>query len=421
MDILVLMAEEIITGLDIGSSHIRIVVGQSMPGEDGKPKLHITGAVDVESSGMHKGSISSMEDAVSSISKVLERAERMTGVAINAAWISIAGHNILVQESRGVVGVSRPDGEINEEDVERAIDAARTVATPSNYEILHVLPKSFTVDGQQGIKDPVGMNGIRLEVDALIIQTLSSQIKNLTKSIYRTGLEIDDLVFGPLATAESVLTQRQKELGVCVIDIGASTTSIAVFEEGDIFHTAVLPIGGDHITNDIAIGLRTSLEVAEKVKMAVGQAVPDHVNKKDEFSLREFGSSEEEFAKSRFIAEIIEARAEEIFERVDDELRKIDRSGMLPVGVVLTGGTMKLSGMVDVGKRILRLPAVVGRPVDISSVIDEVQDPAYATAVGLAVWGFAISSVSRKRFKLSIKGVDQVADQMRKWLKSLIP
>ena len=415
------MAEEIITGLDVGSSHIRIVVGQAIPGEDGKPKFHVTGAVSVPSSGIHKGSISSMEDAVSSISKALERAERMTGAAINSAWVSIAGHNILVQESRGVVGVARPDGEIREEDVERAIEAARTVATPSNYEILHVLPKSFTVDGQQGIKDPVGMNGIRLEVDAVIIQTLTSQIKNVTKSIYRTGLEIDDLVFAPLATSESVLTQRQKELGVCVVDIGASTTTLAVFEEGDILHTAVLPIGGDHITNDIAIGLRTSLEVAERVKMTIGNAMPDDVNKKDEFSLAQFGSSEEEIIKARFIAEIIEARAEEMFEQVDDELRKIDRSGMLPVGVVLTGGTMKLTHMVDVAKRVLRLPAMIGVPVDVSSVIDEVKDPSYATAVGLAVWGFAIRSISRKKFRMNIKGVDEVANQMRKWLKSLIP
>ena len=362
-----------------------------------------------------------MEDAVSSISKALERAERMTGTAVNSAWISIAGHNILVQESRGVVGVARPDGEIREEDVNRAIEAARTVATPSNYEILHVLPKSFTVDGQQGIKDPVGMNGIRLEVDAVIIQTLSSQIKNVTKSVYRTGLEIEDLVFAPLATAESVLTQRQKELGVCVVDIGASTTSLAVFEEGDILHTAVLPIGGDHITSDIAIGLRTSLEVAERVKIALGYAVAEGVSKKDEFTLSDFGSSESELIKTRFIAEVIEARAEEIFEQVDDELRKIDRSGMLPVGVVLTGGTMKLPGMVEVAKRSLRLPAAIGVPVDVSSVIDEARDPAYATAVGLAVWGFAIRSVSRRKFRLNIKGVDQVADQMRKWLKSLIP
>ncbi|MDP2631870.1 MAG: cell division protein FtsA [Candidatus Uhrbacteria bacterium] len=415
------MADEIITGVDIGSSRIRVVVGQSVPMEDGRAGLHITGAVEVPSSGIHKGSVTSMEDAVSSISKALESAERMTGLALNKAWVSIAGHNILVQDSRGVVGVARQDGEIKSDDVERAIEAARTVATPSNYEILHVIPKSFTVDGQRGIKDPVGMNGIRLEVDAVIIQTLSSQIKNLTKSVYRTGLDIEDLVFAPLATAEAVLTQRQKELGVCVLDIGATTTTMAVFEEGDMLHTAVLPVGGDHFTNDIAIGLRTSLEVAEAVKLKMGHAVPDEVDRKDQFSIKDFGSTEDEVIKSKFISEIIEARAEEIFEVVDDELRKIDRSGMLPVGVVLAGGTVKLGGIVDVAKRVLRLPVSIGAIQGVSSVIDEVRDPAFSTAVGLCIWGFEIRSTRGSKFSFKIGNLSNITGQAKKWIRSLIP
>ena len=416
------MVEELIAGLDLGSSHIRVVVGQAVPSEEGRPQLHIIGAVSVPSEGIHKGSISSMEDAVSSISKVLERTERMTGVAVNSAWVSIAGHHIFVQESRGVVGVSRSDGEIREDDVERAIEAARTVATPSNYEILHVIPKSFTVDGQQGIKDPVGMNGIRLEVDAVIIQTLSSHIKNLTKSVYRTGLNIDDLVFTPLATAEAVLTNRQKELGVCVIDIGASTTTMVIFEEGDILHTAVLPVGGDHITNDVAIGLRTSLEVAEDVKVKIGHAVPDDVHRKESYMMSDFGSSEEEEVKTRFVAQVIEARVEELFEAVDDELRKIDRSGMLPVGAVLTGATMNLPGVTDVAKRVLRLPVTAGQVIGVSSVIDEVKDPGYATAVGLAIWGHSIRSSQRRGLSfLKWDGFGKVGEQLRTWLKSLVP
>jgi cell division protein FtsA len=416
------MAEEIITGVDIGSSKIRVVVGQVMPEERGKSSLHIIGAIEEVSQGVHKGSISSMDDAVTSISRALEKAERMTGLAINSAWVSIAGHHILVQESRGVVGVSKQDGEIREDDVDRAIEAARTVATPSNYEILHVIPKSFTIDAQKGIKDPVGMTGIRLEVDAVIIQTLSSQIKNLTKSVYRTGLDIDDLVFSPLATAEAVLTSRQKDLGVVVVDIGATTTTMAVFEEGDILHVAVLPIGGDHITNDVAIGLRTSLDVAEDVKVRIGHASPEAVHSKVEYKLSDFGSAEEDVIKKKFVAEIIKARTEEIFEAVDDELRKIDRSGMLPVGAVLTGETVKLEGLTDVAKNVLRLPVSVGVPEAVSSVIDEVKDAGYATAVGLAIWGFSIrSNTSKGLFQLKFGGVDQVADQLRKWIKSLIP
>lgn len=420
----VFMAEGTIVGLDIGSSSVRVAVAQPLPGEDGKPRLHVIGAVALPSEGIHKGTVSSMEEAVSSISKVLERAERMTGVPLNSAWVSIAGQNILVQESRGVVGVTRPDGEIREDDVERAMEAARAVATPSNFEILHVIPKSFTVDGQRGIKDPVAMNGIRLEVDAVIIQALSSHIKNLTKSIYRTGLDIDDLVYAPLATAEAVLTQRQKELGVCVVNIGAGATTLAVFEEGDLIHTAVLPIGGDRITSDVGTILRIPPEVAEKVKLTYGHAVPDAVDRKQVFSLQEIGADIDEVVKRRFIAEIIESRVEELFEAVDAELRKVDRSGMLPVGVMLTGGGAKLEGMSEVARRVLRLPCALGVPVAVSSVIDEVHDPAFATAIGLTVWGYTIKGMNTNRFgKLfnKFKSVDKVAEQIGKWFKSLVP
>ncbi|MFH1433540.1 MAG: cell division protein FtsA, partial [Candidatus Uhrbacteria bacterium] len=208
------MADDIITGLDIGSHAIRIAVGQIVPTTDQKEQVHIIGAVEVPSEGVNKGTITAIEDATSATSKALEMAERLTGWPVNAAWVGISGSHIMTEESKGVVGVARSDGEIREEDVGRAIEAARTVATPTNYEILHVIPKSFTVDGQRGIKDPVGMSGIRLEVDAVIIQGLTAQIKNLTKCVYRTGLEIEDLVFSVLACAEAVVTNRQKDLGV---------------------------------------------------------------------------------------------------------------------------------------------------------------------------------------------------------------
>jgi cell division protein FtsA len=419
------MADEIITGLDIGTSTIRVAVCKTAQGEDGKPKLHVIGAIASPSAGMHRGAVSSMEDAVSAVSKALEKAERMTGAGLNSAWVSIAGQSILVQESRGAVAVARPESEISEDDVERSMEAARTVAVPSNYEILHVIPKGFAVDGQRGVKDPVGMTGIRLEVDAVIIEALNSHMKNLTKCVYRTGLDIDDLVYAPLATAEAVLTQRQKELGVCLVTVGSATTSLAVFEEGDLLHTAVLPIGGDHVTNDIAIGLRTSIEIAEQVKLAYGHAVPDAVDRKEQFVLRDFGAESDDVIKRRFVTEIIEARMEELFESLDNELRKIDRSGMLPVGAVFTGGAMKMEGAIDVAKRVLRLPCALGTPVAVSSVIDEAHDPAFATAIGLAAWGHGIKEMSGGRFNfgkiLRLKSVDRVAEQLRKWMKSLIP
>jgi cell division protein FtsA len=387
------MPEEIFTGLDVGTYAIRVAVGKLVPSPEGGEQIHMIGAVEVPSSGISKGTITNLEDAVSSISRALEQAERITGVPLNKAWVGINGAHIISQESRGVIGVGRSDGEIRDEDVERAIEAARTVATPTNYEIIHVIPKSFTVDGQRGVKDPVGMNGIRLEVDAIIIQGLGSQIKNLTKAIYRTGMDIEDLVFGVLATAEAVVSERQKELGVCVVNIGAATTNIVVYEDGEVLHTAVLPIGSDHVTSDIAIGLRTSIEVAEQVKLHYSTCIPDEVSKKEEVNLGELGAPEEEIVGRRFVADITEARVQEIFEHVDRELKKIDRSGMLPAGVILTGGGSKLSGMMDAAKSYLRLPVSLGTPLGVTSVIDRVNDPSMSTAIGLVLWGRHIRGV----------------------------
>ncbi len=419
------MSEEIFTGLDVGTYAIRVAVGKLIPTPDGGEQIHIIGAVEVPSAGVSKGTITNLEDAVSSVSRALEQAERITGVPLNKAWVGINGNHIISQESRGVVGVGRSDGEIREEDVERSIEAARTVATPTNYEIIHVIPKNFTVDGQRGVKDPVGMNGIRLEVDALIIQGLGSQIKNLTKTVYRTGLDIEDLVFSILATAEAVVSDRQKDLGVCVVNIGASTTSLVVYEEGDVLHTAVLPMGSDHITSDIAIGLRTSIEVAEQVKLHHATCRPDDVTKKEEINLGELGAPEEEFVGRRFVADITEARVQEIFEHIDRELKKVDRSGMLPAGVILTGGGAKLVGILDVAKESLRLPVSLGTPIGVSSVIDRINDPSMSTVMGLVLWGRHIRGAgSHGGFGglLSKFGdINKIGSGLKKLFKSLKP
>ncbi len=419
------MSEEIYVGLDVGSCAVRVAVGKMVPTADGKEQIHIVGAVEVPSSGINKGTVTNLEDAVSSVSRALEQAERITGLPLNKAWVGISGSHIISQESRGVIGVGRTDGEIREEDVERSIEAARTVATPTNYEIIHVIPKSFIVDGQRGVKDPVGMNGIRLEVDALIIQGLGSQIKNLTKAVYRTGLDIEDLVFSILATAEAVVSERQKELGVCVVNIGASTTSLVIYEEGDILHTAVMPIGSDHITSDLAIGLRTSIDVAEQVKLRYATCLPEEISKKDEINLAELGAPEDEIVGRRFIADITEARVLEIFEHVDRELQKVDRSGMLPAGVILTGSGAKLTGMLEAAKETLRLPIGLGTPIGVSSVIDRINDPGMSTAIGLVLWGRHIRGAnSQKGFgKVMEKfgGFEKVGSGLKKLFKSMKP
>lgn len=411
--------EEIITGLDIGSSSIRVVVGQKNPNDE---KIHILGASETEAEGVSKGVVTSIEEAVTAISSSLEKVERMTGLPVEKAFVGISGTHINSQDSHGVIAVAKADGEIKEEDVERVIEAAQAVATPPNYEILHVIPRSFTVDNQRGIKDPIGMTGIRLEVDAQIIQGLSSQIKNLTKCVYRTGVDIEDLVLGVLAASESCLSKRQKELGVALINLGASTTSLVVFEEGDVLHTKILPIGAGHITNDIAIGLRTSIDLAEKIKLEYGSATPSEINKRDEINLGELEGGENTVISKKQVAEIIEARLEEIFKMVDKEFQKIDRSGLLPAGVVITGGGAKLPDLVEVAKKEFRLPASVGVPRDFISAIDKINDPTYTTAMGLIFWGLGLKEKGGFNFSLpKFSSVSDVTKKMKDWFKSLMP
>lgn len=379
-----------ITGIDIGSKAIRIVVGKV----DGE-RMHIIGGAESPSAGISKGEVTSIEDAVSSISKALEKVERMTGLPIERAYVGISGSGIKSQESQGVVATAKADSEIRENDVERALEAAQTVAIPPNYEILHVIPRSFVIDNQTNIKDPVGMTGVRLEVEAQIIEVPSSQIKNLTKCVYRTGVNIEDLVFSILATAEAVLNKNQKELGVAVVNIGGATTSVAVFEEGDILGTYVLPIGSNHITNDLAIVLRTSIELAEKVKIEFGIAFSDDVKKGDQIDLTEISGGEESLVSKKRLAEVIEARVEEIFSLVDEKLKELDRSAKLPSGVVLTGGGSKIPGLVAVAKRVFRLPASLGYPKAGDSImaVDKINDLTFTTAIGLVLWGQDMQTV----------------------------
>ena len=408
---------QLITGIDIGSSAIRIAVAQNQPGQS---HLQIVALAEVPSEGINKGVVTSIEDAVSSMSSGLEPIERMTGAPIEHAWVAINGSHILAQASHGVIAVSKPNGEIGEDDVKRVIEAAQAVATPPNYEILHVLPRSFTVDSQPGIKDPVGMTGVRLEVEAQIIEGQSSQIKNVTKCVYRTGVDIEDIVVGVLANAEAVVSKRQKDLGVAVVNIGSSTTSLLVCEEGDPLHVAILPVGSGHITNDIAIGLRTSIDIAERLKIDYGHALVEEVGKREEVNLADI-SNEDGMINRRQLAEIIEARLEEIFDLVDKELKKIDRSGSLPAGIVLTGGGSKLPGLVAVAKKQFRLPASLGYALDVSSSLEKVNDLSFTTAIGLARWSVAQLTIEPGSRWPHLKSVHQVTSVVKKWLGALAP
>lgn len=413
------MRDSIITGLDIGSSKIRIAVGQRIGGQE----INIVGLAEVPAEGISKGVIKSVEDAVSCISRALERAERMTGLPMERALVSISGPYIKSETSRGVIAVAKADGEIRSADVERVIEAAQAVSTPPNYEILHVIPKQFTVDSQTGIKDPVGMTGIRLEVEVQIIQGLTAQIKNLSKVVYRTGVEVEDLVVASLAASEAVLDARERELGVCVLVLGSATTALAVYEEGEVIHTSVIPVGASHITNDLAIGLRTSIDTAEEVKIAFGTANPEEINRREEIDLGRITAGEEGTVLRYHVAEIIEARVEEIFKMADAELAKLGRSGKLPGGIILTGGGAKLTGITTVARKIFKLPASVMAPRGIKSAIDKLDDPALSTVVGLVKWGESLAGVhgQSEGFLKRLSGSHEVSTKVKKWFRSFIP
>jgi len=413
-------AGNLIAGLDIGSDKIRMTVGQMIADASNYLDLQIIGAVEYNSEGVYKGKINSIEDLVSSISGCLENTERMVGMPIDSVWVGVNSADISLKNNRGIVAVSKSNNEINEEDVSRALEASRTLATPLNYDILHVMPKSYLVDNQVGIKDPVGMTGMRLEVESNIILGPSAQAKHMTNAIYRTGLEIDDLVVSVLATAEAVLTKRQKELGVVLVNFGASTTSVAVYEEGELLHISVLPFGSENITNDLAIGLRTSVDIAEEVKKNFGNCIPSAATRTEQIDLKDAGMQESEVVKQRYINQIIEARMEEILQKIDLELKQAQRSGLLPAGVVFTGGGSKIPGLVNVAKKVLCLPACLGYSSNLTSISDQVSDLGFSTSVGLVKWGSMMEKNEKSGLNLS-KGVNKIVGQVKKMFKTLVP
>lgn len=415
--------EQYYVGLDIGSAKIKVVVGKFEPETE---QLSVIGTGEAPSAGLRRGVIVDLEEAVSSISQALDRAERMTGLSLDHAAVSLNGPHVNTVNSHGVIAVSRADGEITDHDLMRVIDASQALQLPLNKEILHVIPKHFAVDGQGGIKDPVGMSGIRLEVESTIIEISSPYLRNLQKCLKQADVEVDDLVLSALSSARSCLTKRHKEIGSVLIDLGAGTTGVVVYEEGQLLLASVLPIGQAHVTNDIAIGLRTTVDTAEEVKLRYGHADPESLRKDTEIKLSEFDHNEEESVSRRHVVEIVEARVEEIFDNVNKELKKINRDGQLPGGAVLVGGGANLPGVVEYAREKLRLPVVLGDPsVSLSSVIDRISDPSHATGVGLVQW-LAEEDISKGSspwsFGLgkSFMNISAVA-KLKDWFKNFLP
>ncbi len=412
---LTMAKERVIASLDVGSAKIRVVVAVV----DSYREQEVPSVIGVgisPSLGMRKGHVIDVEEVIHNIISALEDAERMAGVPINHVFLGMSGSHIESFDSRGVIAISGQ--EITVEDVARVLEAAQAVSIPQNRRILHIEPKAYVVDESRGIKNPVGMTGIRLEVEAHIITGHIQHVKNLEKCVDQAGVDVDGIVPATIAAAEAVLTKRQKELGVCVIDIGAGCTSIVVFEEGSILHSAALPISGESVTNDIAIGLRTSVDTAEKIKIEFGSVLPQEVNEREMIDLSTVSKVDTQTVSKRYMAEIMQARYHEIFQLIKAELERIGRSGMLPAGALLTGAAVKAPGVLDLARDVLGLPVQMGFPTDVGGVIEKVDDPAYATALGALIWGMREGErgprVGNFQFKRAVQSVSG-------WFKGLLP
>src|SRR3989344_348225 len=402
--------DNIITGIDIGTSKVAVVIGTINEGV-----LSVMGLASVVHHGMRKGIVIDLEETVSSISHALEEAERMAGINVTHAYLSISGSHIISQPAQGVIAVGRASGEIQQDDIDRVIDAAKTVALPQNRELIHTFAHHFIVDGQDEIRDPAGMTGIRLEVQALVVSGATAAIRNLTRAVEQAGINIDGLIFAPLATAKAITTKKQLDSCVIVVDIGACTTSYAVYEEGELLYCGCLPIGSLHITNDIAIGLRTNLDVADTLKLKYGTVLTDKIRDSETINLAVIDPAEDERVSRKEVAVIIKARVEEIFQMLKEELSKTGKEGKLTAGVIFTGGGSEIEGLTELARDSLRLPATIGYPTaQISGLLDKIDNPIYSCCVGLVLWAVDENKQTHAPWRVDVGKIGGVWDKVRK-------
>jgi len=417
-----------INAIDIGSSKITCLI--TVPNQDGT-KINLVGAATVTSRGVRRGQIVNIEECVSSITDCVESAERMAGFGVDSAYVSISGENIQSQNSQGLVAITETEGEIGSDDVFRVIEAARAVSLPTSREIIHVLPREFIVDGQHGIKDPSGMSGVRLETEAHLITGLTPAIKNVTRCVNELGVNVAGLVFTGLASAESVLTDTDKELGVVLVDIGGGTTSVCLYVEGSCVYSAVIPVGAKKISDDIAIGLQISVDSAEKIKHFVGKPKrepEDDAKNSDEIDLAKIGVTEDvkKVSRKTIVEGIIRPRLNEIFSMVNSVLKQSGFDGQTPAGVIITGGGALTVNCTEACRRVMQLPAKLGIPTGLYGLTDEINSPVYATSVGLALYGYRNKEQqTAPKLKLSgmIKGIPgkQLVSRVIEFIKSFLP
>ncbi|WP_127477873.1 cell division protein FtsA [Sulfurivermis fontis] len=373
--------KNLIVALDIGTSKVVAIVGEITAANE----IDIIGIGSHPSRGLKKGVVVNIESTVQSIQRAVEEAELMAGCQIHSVYAGIAGSHIRSLNSHGIVAIR--DKEVTQGDMERVIDAARAVAIPADQKILHVLPQEFVIDAQEGIREPIGMSGVRLEAKVHLVTGAVSAAQNIVKCVRRCGLEVDDIILEQLASSYAVLSDDEKELGVCLVDIGGGTTDIAVFTEGAIRHTAVIPIAGDQVTNDIAVALRTPTQHAEDIKIKYGCALAQLASADETIEVPSVGDRPARRLARQTLADVVEPRYEELFTLVQAELRRSGFEDLCAAGVVLTGGTAKMEGVVDLAEEIFHMPVRLGVPQGVNGLVDVVRNPIYSTGVGLLLFG----------------------------------
>jgi cell division protein FtsA len=402
-----------LVGLDLGTSKVAVVIAEA----DDYGQLVVTGVGEAPAEGLRKGVVVNIEKTVHAIQQAVVGAERMAGVRGESVVVSLAGSHIASQNSRGVVAVSRPDREIGGEDVHRVVEAARAVSVPSDRQVIHVLPRTFTVDGQEGVKDAIGMTGQRLEVETHIVTGAQTSVQNVIKCVHQAGLDVEDVVGQGLASGEGVLGENEVDLGVCLVDIGAGTTDLVVYNEGSALHMAVLPVGGNHVTNDIAIGLRTTLTEAEALKLGYGHTLPEVIAPEERIDVRVVGGDRLQPTPRRYLAEIIGPRMREIFQLAREEVRRTGYDGLLPAGVVVTGGGARLMGTTDAAQSVFDSAVRLGLPTGVGGLADRVAGPSYAAVVGLVKWGARVQPAANGKVQHQPAKLEGAYQKTVRWLR----
>ncbi len=416
--------QEVISAIDIGTTKVCALTAEVTHDSLGNPALRVVGEGQATSRGIRRGVVVNVQEAATAIAEAVEKCERDMGQQVVSAYVGIAGSHIATLNSKGVAPIDRRAG-VTSNDMQRALEGARAVALPQNQEVIHAIARHWTVDGQSNVQQPLGMNAYRLEVDAHIVTGSGTAVNNLLQCVMAHGIDVDELVLEPLASDRAVLRAEERHMGVAVVDMGGGTTDVAIFIDEGLCHTQILDLGGNHLSNDIAVGLHAPYETAEELKIRYGTVLPERVADDEQVWAAVFGEKSERSFSRRFICEVLESRAIEMFEIIRDKLEATGYFEKLPAGIVLTGGASQLPGMAELGRDILQMPVRIGAPalhLPVTGLSRKMMTPSYATSIGLLLWGLqGEDRLWRRRYDLDHSGQPEWLDTTFRWLKNLLP